>query len=430
MTANVLEHRRARAFADAVEDRPSTAAHLRSSELIGEFSEGAPHPGPDHGAGAGQFAELLAMVDALGAQPVPTLDPQVKLTQRALLMAEFERVFAAGGGTAVPSQRGRGAHRATEAARRFRPSTRWGRRLAVSGLAAGMAMGALGGVAMASSSAIPGDSLYGMKRGLENWHLDMAGSDAERGRLLLDEASQRMAEAEQLTSQPHSDQGLSPHVLAEVAKALTDMNAEGSQGRDLLKAIYRQDHALAPMQRLAQFDQDQQRRLSTIEPRLGGQLVPVTTEVQQLLSGISADLAPLHLSPGTEIGVPAVPRSSGSGGSSPDASTAGANSTGQTAGSAPQGATTSGTGTLRGDSAAASPSSGGGAGGVVGSLTGGLLGNGAPSTSPSATAPGTTAGAAGDSGATPTPAAGNGITIPPLIPGLLPSIGIGVSGGG
>ena len=53
MTANVLEHRRARAFADAVEDRPSTTA-----------------AGPEEG----QFAAMVTAVEVLRATPVPLLD--------------------------------------------------------------------------------------------------------------------------------------------------------------------------------------------------------------------------------------------------------------------------------------------------------------------------------------------------------------------
>jgi hypothetical protein len=101
MTANVLEHRRAKAFADAVEDRPSTAAQ--------------------------QFTELLAAVDALdtlGSQNIPGLAPEVRTVQRAQLMAEFERAYAGGGSTAVPPQRARGVHRAGAGAADW-PSAAW-----------------------------------------------------------------------------------------------------------------------------------------------------------------------------------------------------------------------------------------------------------------------------------------------------------------
>lgn len=401
MTANVLEHRRARAFADAVEDRPST-------------TEAPPQEG--------QFGELLAAVDILGSVPVPMLDPTVKMTQRAQLMAEFERVFAGGGGAMVPEQRGPVSHRAGDTVRRFRPTTGWGRRFALGGLAASVALGTFGGVAAASSSAVPGDTLYGMKRGLEDWQLNFAGSDAERGRLLLDQASRRMGEAQKLTTHQPAGQQLSPHMLDEVSRALTDMKTEGSQGRDLLKAVYQQDHSLAPMQQLAAFAEAQQQQLNAIEPRLGGRLDPVTGEVHELLAGIDADLAPLHL-PNAQSG-----GGWGQPGSLPSP-TAGAGATGaagaaQGATTAPQGATTSGTGTLRGNGPAASPSQGQTAGGPVGGL-GGLLGG--SSAAPSAnTTSGT--GTAADPSASPTPATGQGVTIPPLLPGLLPGIGIGVSG--
>lgn len=411
MTANVLEHRRARAFADAVEDRPGTAVPTR-----------APHQEP---AGEGQFTELLATVDALGALPPPVLDPTVKTTQRALLMAEFERAFAAGGGAAVPGQRRGGAHRATEAARRFRPGTRWGRRLAYGGLAAGVAVGALGGVAAASSAALPGDSLYGMKRGLENWQLDFAGSDAARGRLLLDQASNRMSEAQQLMAHQSAGETLSPHLADEVSRALTDMNSEGSQGRELLKSVYRQDHTMAPLQQLASFADSQQQRLRAIEPRLDGQLAPYTGQVQSLLDGISRDIAPLQqLLPVQGSGGSSTLPSGGTGaGATPSVGDSG--SPGSS--TAPSGATTSGTGTTTSGSSAApkgSTTSGtGSSGGLVQNLTGGLLGGSTPSATPTAASSPTSASSASAS------PAGNGVTVPPLIPGLLPSIGIGLTGG-
>jgi hypothetical protein len=403
MTANVLEHRRARAFADAVEDRPGTTA-----------------VGPQEG----QFTEMVAAVEEMRAAPVPVFDPAVKRDQRALLVAEFERAFAGGGGlaTAVPGQRSRGSHRATEAARRFRPGTRWGRRLALGGLAAGVALSTFGGVAAASTNAVPGDALYGMKRGLEEWQLNLAGSDAQRGKLLLDQASQRMTEAQKLTSHQHDGQALSPHVVDEVSRALTDMNTEGSQGRDLLQKIYAQDHSLAPMRQLATFADTQQEHLAAIEPKLGGQLDPETGKVQNLLSGISRDVAPLDLAPvsGGSSDTGGAPGATPTGSAATSGQTGGTGHQGAT--TAPHGATTSGTGSHNGVSPAASPTSNGN-GGLVGNV-GGLL-NGGASAAPTASSHD------GGSGASPSadPGDGNSVTIPPLLPGLLPGLGLGVSGG-
>ncbi|WP_157597022.1 DUF5667 domain-containing protein [Streptacidiphilus rugosus] len=393
MTANVLELRRARAFADAVDARDA------------RFDD-------ETGDGDGQYDHMLATVAALATVPGPTLDSQVRLTQRALLVAEFERVFAGGGGAVVPGQRiRRGSHRAVRPAALW-PSGRWGRRLAVGGLASVMALGTLGGVAVASGSSVPGDTLYGMKRGLEDWRLNLAGTDAERGQLLLDEASTRMAEAQQLmtrSSGPHHE--LSPQTVEDLNRALTDMNAEGKRGRDLLNAIYLHSHSLAPLRQLAGFAAVQSRELDQIEPQLPDQLDPVASQVRGLLAGISSEVTPL------------LPATGGSAATDPGDASASPSSSG--AATSPNGATTSGSGTMRGgsDGGAASTAPSGqtttGTGNLVGGLTGGLLGGGSPAASPSG-APSASASAA----ATP----GSGVTIPPLIPGLLPGIGLGVGG--
>ncbi|MBF9073490.1 DUF5667 domain-containing protein [Streptacidiphilus fuscans] len=402
MTANVLEFRRARAFADAVDAREA------------RFDE----ENPD---GDGQYDHLIATVASLATVPGPTLDPEVRLTQRALLVAEFERAFAGGGGAVVPEQRSRrGSHRAMRGPAVAWPPGRWGRRLAVGGLASMMALGTLGGVAVASSNALPGDMLYGMKRGLEDWRLNLAGSDAQRGRLLLDEASTRMTEARALMSRS-GGHTLSPQTIEDVHRALTDMNVEGKRGRDLLNAIYRSSHSLAPLRQLAGFATTQSQALNTIEPRLPGQLDPVATQVRSLLSGINAEVTPL------------LPPTSGSGSTSTAPRDASASpTTGGTASQPqqqPSGGTTSGTGTMQGASPSTTPSgtTTSGTGALVGGLTG-VLGNGGSAASTSG-AP-SPSGSQSDGTSTGTGGTGgSGLTVPPLVPGLLPTIGIGLSGG-
>jgi hypothetical protein len=112
-------------------------------------------------------------------------------------MAEMERMFAGGSAAdpQVPEQRtGRGAHRAASL-RKLRPRSRWSKGIAAGGLSIGVAAGAFSGVAAASSDALPGDSLYGLKRGMEDLKLGMADDDAARGELYLDQASPPKATA-------------------------------------------------------------------------------------------------------------------------------------------------------------------------------------------------------------------------------------------
>ena len=63
----------------------------------------------------------------------------------------------------------------------------------VIGVAAGTL--ALSGVSVASGDAIPGDTLYGMKRSTEKAQLALAGSDLSRGQLYLEFARTRLQEA-------------------------------------------------------------------------------------------------------------------------------------------------------------------------------------------------------------------------------------------
>ena len=75
---------------------------------------------------------------------------------------------------------------------------------------------------MASTRALPGDSLYGLKRQIENVQLDLARGDLSNGRELLQQADARLSEAEALTA---GENGSDPESGARVARALTEMDA-------------------------------------------------------------------------------------------------------------------------------------------------------------------------------------------------------------
>ncbi|MDH6576774.1 DUF5667 domain-containing protein [Kitasatospora sp. MAP5-34] len=406
MTANVLEHRRARAFAEALE------AHR---------TDGGPESGPSSGppSGSAAMAELLSMAGALGALPEPELSLEARTVQRAQLMAAFEQEWAGGPAARVPLQRG---HRATRAGSR----RRWGRRLAIGGLVAGVAVGSFAGVAAASTNALPGDALYGMKRGLEGLRLDWAGNDTERGALLLDQASTRLEEAQSLLgrSGPGAASGLSADTVEQVRQALDDMHAEAIKGRDLLRSVYRSNGSLTPMRKLATFADGEDGRWAALQEHLPPQLTTQASKVDQLFGDMSEDVAPLHLEQPPARNGGAANGGTGTGAQTPDTGTGSAQGEPQGSTDSPAtGGSTAGTG--QGGSAPDS-ANGGGVGSLVHGLTDGLTGNGTgPSTSPAAGQPG------GKSAATPapstapagsTPDGGQGFTIPPLIPGLLPGL--------
>ncbi|MER6303339.1 DUF5667 domain-containing protein [Kitasatospora sp. NPDC001539] len=203
-------------------------------------------------------------------------------------MAAFEQAFAGGPGATVPRQR---RHRSTRTA----PRGRWSRRFAIGGLVAGLAVGSLAGAAAASTNALPGDTLYGMKRGLEGLRLGLADSDSERGELLLDNAATRLGEANALIGQGDPVGALSPATVDRVRRALDDMHADALKGRELLRSVYRSNGSLDPMRALAGFAHDEDGRWSQLQGRLPVQLTEQAHLVDQLFDDISEDVAPLRL---------------------------------------------------------------------------------------------------------------------------------------
>ncbi|WP_346142724.1 DUF5667 domain-containing protein, partial [Kitasatospora cinereorecta] len=361
-----------------------------------------------HRGGSAAMAELLALADTLGGLPEPELEAETRAVQRAQLMAAFEQQWAGGSPTAVPRQR---THRAAHGARR----TRWGRRLVIGGLVGAFAVGSFAGAAAASTGALPGDALYGMKRGLEGLRLDWADTDAERGALLLQQASTRLDEAQSLLGRAQSPDSLSPATVEQVRRALDDLHAEALRGRDLLRSVYRSNGSLAPMQQLAGFAGTQDGRWTAMQSRLPSGLAPQAGKVDRLFDDISEDVAPLHLEEPAGHG-----GTSGDGAAGGDQQSPGASSGGTTPGGSQRGPSGGPASGGTGSTGGSAPSSAPGLGNLLGGLTGNLPAGATPT--PSAGQPST--------GATPAPSGsptpdGQGLTIPPLIPGLLPGLTLG-----
>ncbi len=227
------------------------------------------------------------------------LDPEVKVVQRAQLVAAFEAMLQEGtvGGAADPAvpeqRRARGTHRAAPLSR-FRPRSRLAKGLTAGGLSVSVAAGAFGGVAAASSDALPGDSLYGLKRGIEDFRLGLADGDDERGRAYLDLASTRLSEARRLMERGRSGP-LDHESLTEIRRALSGMRHDASEGHRLLSAVYARDpDSLAPMQALSAFSRSHRESWGALRDRLPVQLGDVSEQVSSVFDAIEDDVAPLQ----------------------------------------------------------------------------------------------------------------------------------------
>nr|WP_202533593.1 DUF5667 domain-containing protein [Streptomyces sp. SID4923] len=361
---------------------------------------------PEDPAEQADRGPLLALANGLGELPKPQLDPEVKVVQRAQLVAAMEAMFAEGGASAdptVPSQRSRGSHRASPL-RKLRPRSRWTKGLAAGGLTVGVAAGAFGGVAAASSDALPGDSLYGLKRGMEDLHLGLTRDDTDRGEIYLDQASTRLGEARRLMERGRAGD-LDHEQLAEIRRTLNGMSHDATEGHRLLHAAYERDGALGPIQTLDSFSRSHRDTWSSLRDRLPVQLTDVGNQVSSVFDAIDEEVAPLQsLFPRAPEKGPESRRSDSTG-SVADPSTDARTPSPSSSARHEDGDTGSST-SPRPSDAGSSP-----AGGLIGGGTDGLFDPPSPdATSPSKEAP----------SSTPSP----DITIPPLLPGLIGGLGI------
>lgn len=392
MIANVSAHRRANAFAQALEEQSLRGAAAVQPEEPAEQADRGP---------------LLALANGLGELPKPELDPEVKVVQRAQLVAAMEAMFAEGGASAdptVPEQRGKGAHRASPL-RKLRPRSRWTKGLAAGGLTVGVAAGAFGGVAAASSDALPGDSLYGLKRGMEDLHLGLTDGDTDRGEVYLDQASTRLSEARRLMERARSG-ALDHEQLGEVRRTLNGMTHDATEGHRLLHAAYERDGTIGPIQTLDSFSRAHRDSWSSLRDRLPVQLTDIGDRVSSVFAAIDEEVEPLQSL------LPQAPETSDK---SRESGTTGTGSAPSSRSHAPSPSSPSGTHEKddTGTSASPRPSGSGStpADGLLGGSTDGLLDPPSPdATTPTQDTPSTT----------PSP----DITLPPLIPGLIGGLGI------
>ncbi|MFG1668235.1 DUF5667 domain-containing protein [Streptomyces sp. Y7] len=409
MIANVSAHRRANAFAQALDeltDRDSAAEQPEQSDGSAPADAAAEHT---------EQGRLLALTESLAELPRPELDPEVKVVQRAQLVAAMEAMLQEGGtgaeaGPALPgqrSERGRGAHRASPLGK-LRPRSRLAKGLTAGGLSVGVAAGAFGGVAAASSDALPGDSLYGLKRGIEDFKLNvLSDGDDERGRGYLDQASTRLSEARRLMERDRGGQ-LDHESMAEIRRALYGMRHDASEGHRLLREAYERDpDSLGPIQALSAFSRSHRAMWGNLRERLPLQLGDVGDEVSSVFDAIDEEVAPL------ESLLPEQPAKSGEGkrhGGSGSASTGTSGSDRSARPSAGGSGSSDGNRSSRPSNSA--DSSGSESEGLLGGNTGGLLD------------PPKDTGSSGSTSSSPTPTTEPAVTLPPLLPGLLPGLGI------
>jgi hypothetical protein len=206
---------------------------------------------------------------------VVEVDPEFRTGLRASLMARIEREGI--GATAIQPEA------ETPSRRRLTGLLPSGRTR--SAIIATVAVGSFGafGISAASGDAIPGDTLYGVKRSAEEAQRALTGNPISLGQLNLEFAKKRLAEAGALGSDPGR---LSP--------VLDDMDRDMLEGSRLLTTAAVERGEPAALQVIQQFANDQRPLLANLTNRLNGPAKGRAAESLQLLDRIAQRAGELH----------------------------------------------------------------------------------------------------------------------------------------
>lgn len=181
--------------------------------------------GPRGATEGAEITELVRFAESLCESAV--MEPSTAFCEslRAQLMTEAETVLVA-----TPRQ----PRTTTSPTRRPHPVRR-----RIAGLTAALVASA-GVISMvaSSASAVPGEMLYPVKRGIENVELAVHRDDASRGTYQLKQASERLAEARELSDSKPDSEDLIAGSLDDFASAaesgstslFNDFDSSGSEG--------------------------------------------------------------------------------------------------------------------------------------------------------------------------------------------------------
>lgn len=202
----------------------------------------------DPASGAARDADLLELVGAMRAVPDVHARPEFVSDLRALLMAEAETAL-------VPA----------DTSRLRLPDRQPRRERRVAAIVGGIAIvGATTSVAVAAQSALPGETLYPIKRVLEGAHTGLSVGEGSKGTTVLANASDRLAEVDALARQ---DDAAADLRIPETLSTFTD---QATQASDLLLSDYAHTGHESSIVALRDFAASSLEQLAALEP-----LVPV-----------------------------------------------------------------------------------------------------------------------------------------------------------
>lgn len=164
----------------------------------------------------GEVRQLVGVATALRSLEPVQPRPQHTADLRARLMEQAETLFGPEMAKLRVPPRPKGARE----------------RKLVAVAATVLLVGGTASVATASQTALPGQALYPIKRGIESAQAEIASTPAGKGRTLLDQASGRLEEVSGLLDEQ-------PVNSLEISGTLTDFGSEARDGAALLLGSFR-----------------------------------------------------------------------------------------------------------------------------------------------------------------------------------------------
>lgn len=216
-------------------------------------------------------AELLELVGAMRAVPPVSARPAFVADLREQLMAEAATALVPADVSKLklPDRRPTGERRLA----------------AVVGAIA--IVGASTSVAVASQSALPGDSLYPVKRVIERVHTGLSVGEGSQGTTVLASASNRLDEVDALTRRENND-ATDEARIARTLDAFTEQSIEAS---DLLLSDFQSSGDASSIAQLRDFAADSLDQLTALEPFVPAEARDELIRAAGVLTTIDAEAA-------------------------------------------------------------------------------------------------------------------------------------------
>jgi len=219
-----------------------------------------------------EVRDLVRTAERLCEAAVAEPSPEFTQNLRARLMAEAADVLVARPADVTPV--------------RPRPSrTVSGTRRRLAGLTAALvaSVGVVGTVA-SSASAVPGDMLYPVKRGVENVQVVFHRSDDARGEFRLQQARERLAEAQALDVTGDAEH---------LAQALNDFTSQAQAGSDDLFSAYQSEGTEDTIEKVNTFVAEASLSLASLSSTMPTAAQESYSSAATLISGLAAQTSAL-----------------------------------------------------------------------------------------------------------------------------------------